>query len=228
MNPRTATTSTPKSPKEITMRTTKNRLTLLAAGTGAAALAVAGLALPASADDTTSSVEESTTTTTTDLTSDYDAFQTWVSEALNANGSANEVSPNTGVGDVTLVEGPLVGDVLTGPIGSGNQAPIGSGNETPIGSGNEVSAPVGSGNDTAVDAPVGSGNDVSAGNGNSADGNASGNEAGNGNSAGNGNEVGSGNESSTDTGISVGDIGADVDNLVDDVTSDLGLGDILG
>jgi hypothetical protein len=204
------------------MRTnTKTRLGLIAAGTGVAALTITGLALPANAEDTTSVDQAWTTETTesmTEITSSLDAFQTWVSESLNANGSGN---------DVTLVEGPLVGgDVLSGPIGSGNQAPVGSGNDTPIGSGNDVSAPVGSGNDTSVeapvDAPVGSGNDVSAGNGNSADGNASGNETGN------GNDVGSGNESSTDAGIGLGDIGADVDNLVDDVTGDLGLGDILG
>lgn len=190
------------------MRTTKKtRLSLIAAGTGAAALAVAGFALPANADDHSTSTEESTTTTTTDLTSSFDAFQTWVNDALSVsdNQTVTGVSPDTSVGDVTLVEGPLVSDSLNGDLLSGNQ--------TPIASGNDVAAPVVSGNDTnveaPVDAPVGSGNDVSAPI-----------EA----------PVGSGNEThnDTDAGVSVGDIGADVDDLVDSITTDLDLGDILG
>lgn len=198
------------------MRTTKKtRLSLIAAGTGAAALAVAGFALPANADDHSASNEESTTTTTTDLTSSFDAFQTWVNDALTVsdNQTVTGVSPDTSVGDVTLVEGPLVSDSLNGDLLSGNQTPVASGNQAPIASGNDVAAPVLSGNDTnveaPVDAPVGSGNDVSA----PIDA-----------------PVGSGNEThnDTDTGVSVGDIGADVDDLVDSITSDLDLGDILG
>ena len=68
------------------------------------------------------------------------------------------------------------------------------------------------------DAPVLSGNDITAPV-------ASGNEVGNGNSAGNGNAVGAGN----DTGVSLGDIGADVDELVGDITGDVdGIVDVDG
>jgi hypothetical protein len=187
------------------MRTTiKNRLGLIAAGSGVAVLAVGGLALPAGADEQNLSAD--TTATVTDVTGSLDAFQAWVTESLNANGSGNSV---------TFVEGPLIGgDALSGPIGSGNQTPIGSGNDTPVGSGNDVSAPIGSGNDASVDAPVGSDNDVTA----PVD-----------VDAGNGNDVGSGNETNTDTGagVSVGDIGAGVGAVVDDTTSVLGLGGIL-
>jgi hypothetical protein len=180
----------------------KTRLGLIGAGTGVAALAVTGLALPANADDTSVEQDWSTTDTMTDVTSSLDAFQAWVSDTISAGDTSvspvTGVSPDTSVGDVTLVEGPLVGD-----IASGNQAPVASGND--------VTAPVASGNDTSVtapvEAPVGSGNDVSAPV-----------EA----------PVGSGNESSNSTDLSVGDIGADVDQLVENVTSDLGLGDILG
>jgi hypothetical protein len=186
------------------MRTNlKTRLGLIGAGTGVAALAVTGLALPANADDTSVNQDSSTTETTTDLVSSLDAFQAWLSDTLAANDNTvapvTGVSPDTSVGDVSLVEGPLVGDVL-----SNNQAPVGSGNDTPIGSGNDVSAPVGSGNDVSAPVDAGNGNDVSA----PVDA-----------------PVGSGN--SSDAGISVGDIGADVDNLVGDLTNDLGLGSIL-
>jgi hypothetical protein len=188
------------------MRTTlKTRLGLIGAGTGVAALAVTGLALPAQADDTSVDQEWSTTETTTDVTGSLDAFQAWVTDTLDAQASGNDVSG----GDVTLIDGPLVG----GDVLSGNDTPVGSGNDVPVGSGNDVSAPVGSGNDTGVEAPVGSGNDVSAPV-----------DAGNGNA--NGTEAGTG--TAADSGVSVGDIGADVDGLVDDVTSDLGLGDVLG
>ncbi|MET0296405.1 MAG: hypothetical protein ABW024_03325 [Microbacterium sp.] len=128
------------------MRTNKTRIaTLAAAGAGAAAIAIAGFAMPASADD---SYEE--TTTHTQVAGSFDtlgeAFQTWVGDIT---------AGNIGV-DGGLVNGPLVSDVANGPILSGN--------DVPVGSGNDVSAPVGSGNDVAVDAPVGSGNEVGNGN----------------------------------------------------------------
>ncbi|MGU3646807.1 hypothetical protein ACLBXX_17755 [Microbacterium sp. C23T] len=111
-----------------------------------------------------------------------------------------------------LIDGPLVRDVANGPILSGNDAPVLSGND--------VSAPIGSGNDVSVDAPVGSGNEVAGGN-----------------FVGNGTNVGSGN----DTGVAVGEVGAEigdltsdigthVDDLVGDVSSDVDdlVGDLLG
>lgn len=172
--------------------TTKTRFGLITtAGAGVAALAIAGLALPARADERGSSTDW--TQISSSLTAPVDALQTWISDAVSADGTTvapvTGVSPDTSVGDVSLIEGPLTGDIL-----SGNQAPIASGNDVtaPVGSGNDVAAPVdvtapieapvGSGNDTSVDAPVDAG---------------------------------------TDTGLSVGDIGADVSDIVDNVTGDL-------
>ena len=68
-----------------------------------------------------------------------------------------------------------------------------------------------------VTAPVGSGNDTSIGNG-----------SGNGNSAGNGNSTGNGNSASGSVDDIVDNVtDVDVDDLLDDVTGDLGLDDIL-
>jgi hypothetical protein len=187
------------------MRTTKKTLGMTAAaGTGALALAFAGFALPANAADQSVSADETMTTTSAAVTSSLEAFQAWVSDALqasdvlNTNGSGNDVSPTTGIGDVSVIDGPIVGgDVL-------------SGNQTPVGSGNDVQAPVGSGNDVSapVDAPVGSGNDTGVSTGDvssSVDG-----------------LVG-------DVTGSVGDISGSIGDIVDGATGDLdlGLGDIL-
>lgn len=174
------------------MRTNKTRIfTLATAGAGAAALAVAGFALPASADDR--APQNDTTSAYTELAGSVDAFQdsfqTWIGDI-----AAGNTLGNVGV-DGGLVN---VGDVANGPILSGN--------DVPVGSGNDVSAPIGSGNDVAVDAPVGSGNEIG-----------NGTEVGNGAEVGSGNVVGSGN----DTGVSVGDIGADVDDLVGDISGDI-------
>lgn len=172
------------------MRTNKTRIfTLATAGAGAAALAVAGFALPASADDR--APQNDTTSAYTELAGSVDAFQesfqTWIGDI-----AAGNTLGNVGV-DGGLVN---VGDVANGPILSGN--------DVPVVSGNDVSAPIGSGNDVAVDAPVGSGNEIG-----------NGTEVGNG--SGSGNVVGSGN----DTGVSVGDIGAEVDDLVGDISGDI-------
>lgn len=167
------------------------------AGASAAALAVAGFALPATAAETTDSTHESTSTTA-DFMSSIEGLQAWVSDTVLASGNDSAVgNVDGGLIDAPVVEGPLVSDTLNGDVLSGN--------DTPVASGNEVAAPVGSGNDVSapIDAPVGSGNEVS------------GNEVGSGN--GNGNAVGSGN----DSGLSVGDIGADVDDLVGDVSGDV-------
>ena len=201
------------------MRTTKStRLGVLAtAGVGVAGLALAGFALPASADDTSTTVEQSETTT--DLTGSLEEFQAWVTDTISLEGTdvspVTGVSPETGIGDVSLIEGPLVGDIGVGDIGSGNQTPIGSGNEVAaqIGSGNDVSAPIeapiGSGNDTSVEAPVdvpveapvGNGTDVSTG--------------------------GIGTDIASDVNDVVDGVTGDVGDLVDDVTSDLDLGGLL-
>lgn len=168
------------------MRTDKKRFATIATATaGAAALAVAGFAFPANAAERGGD----STWKTTEITTALDAFQSALDNFSLANGPiGNDADTNAGnVGiDGGLINGPLVSDVANGPILSGNDAPVLSGND--------VSAPVGSGNDVAVDAPVGSGNEV-----------------------GTGNVVGSGN----DTGVSIGDIGADVDNLVGDISSDV-------
>ncbi|MFJ6653781.1 hypothetical protein ACIQLJ_13410 [Microbacterium sp. NPDC091313] len=193
------------------MRTSKNTRLGIIAGTGAAALAVAGFALPAHAADQDSSVQESTTTTTAAITSSFEALQAWVTDtarvtdALNTNGSGNTVAPNTGIGDVSVVEGPLVG----GDVLSGNQAPVGSGNDVaaPVGSGNDVTAP--------VEAPIGSGNDTGV-----STGDVSGSVDG---------LVGDVSGSIGDVTGSVGDISGEVGGIVDNATGDLdlGLGDIL-
>jgi hypothetical protein len=190
--------------KETSMRKNTTRIGILAtAGAGAAALALAGFALPANASDTASTWEDTTTSTST--SSSIDGFRAMVHDLIQANGTdttAGNVGLDGGVINAPLVQGPLVGDVASGPILSGNDTPVASGNETANGnevaSGNEVSAPVGSGNDVSapVEAPVGSGNDTSV-------------DA----------PVGSGN----DTGLDVGGIGADVRDLVDDVTGAIGL-----
>lgn len=167
----------------------QNRLGLLTtAGAGIAALAIAGFALPASANDGPDSVDE-TQTSTTDLTGSFDAIQDIARDLILASGN------DTSTGDVSLdgplVQGPLVSDIGNGALLSGNDTPIASGNEV---SGNDVSAPVVSGNDVSapieapIDAPVVSGNDTSV-------------DA----------PVGNG------TGISVGDIGAEVDDLLNGI-----------
>ncbi|MGV2983282.1 hypothetical protein ACNPNP_06180 [Microbacterium sp. AGC85] len=177
------------------MRNT-NRLGLLAtAGTGVAALAIAGFALPATASDGADSGDD-TQATSTDVTGSLDSIQDVVRDLILASGN------DTSTGDVSLdgpvVEGPLVSDIGNGAILSGNDTPVASGNEV---SGNEVSAPVGSGNDVSapieapvqvpveapVEAPVASGNDTS---------------------------VDAPVDADTDTGLSLDDIGADVDSLV--------------
>jgi hypothetical protein len=182
------------------MRTyTKTRLGMIAAaGAGSAALAVAGFALPASAADHDSSVDW--TDISSSITAPLEAAQTWITDTIDlTNAPQTDVSPDTSVGDVSVIEGPLVNGPLLGDVLSGNQTPVGSGNDVqaPIGSGNDVQvpieapveAPVGSGNDTAIDAPVGSGN-----------------------------------ESDNDTSIGgIGNIGAEVNDIVDDVTSGLGV-----
>jgi hypothetical protein len=170
----------------------KNRLGLLAtAGTGVAALAIAGFALPASADEGSVS-DESTQTSTTDVAGSLDAIQNVVRDLVLASG--NDASTGDIALDGPLVEGPLVSDIGNGALLSGNDTPIASGNDV---SGNDVSAPVGSGNDVSapieapveapIDAPVVSGNDT---------------------------DVDAPIDSDTDTGLSVGDIGAEVDSLV--------------
>lgn len=167
---------------------------LTTAGAGAAALAIAGFALPASADDGWDETHESTSTQT-DFMSSIDGVTAWLTDALDVSGNDTAVGNVDGsLIDASVVEGPLVSD-----------SPILSGNDTPVGSGNEVDAPVGSGNEVSapIDAPVGSGNEVSD------------------NEVGSGNATGSGNETDTDTGLSVGDIGADVDDVVGDVSGDV-------
>lgn len=130
-----------------------------------------------------------------DTTSVSEQTSTW--NDLGLDDFMGSIQDAIDANDNALIEGPLVSDSLNGAVGSGNDAPIGSGND--------VSAPIGSGNDTSVDAPVGSGNEV-----------------GNGNETGNGNNVGSGNDTSVaDTDTSVGDIGAEVGDVVGDVTSDV-------
>ena len=190
-----------------------------AAGLGAAALVIGGIAAPAMAD----SVDYSTSSNDFSNASSIDPALQNTLDFLNGTSSIGNgvlLSPTTGtdVGGVVngpLVEGPLVSDSLNGDVLSGNDTPVGSGNDVPVGSGNDVNAPVGSGNDVAapvdvtapVDAPVGSGNDTSVDTGD----------------AGIGSDVTGGDVT--------GDIGADVSDLVDgittDVTSGLGLGDIL-
>jgi hypothetical protein len=202
------------------MRKNTTRIGILAtAGAGVTALAIAGFALPANADETTATWDDSTTTTT--VSSPVDAFTARLHELRGGDGNTfGNIGLDGGLISAPLIQGPLVGGVASGPIlsgndtpvASGNDAPIASGNETlngndvsaPVGSGNEVTAPVASGNDVSapVEAPVGSGNDVSA----PVD---AGVEA----------PVGSGN----DTGVDVGNIGADVRDLVDDVTGLVGL-----
>lgn len=180
-----------------------NRIGLLsAAGAGVAALAV-GVALPAAAADDRSSW----TNETTSVTSAFDGFRTWVEGNVLGSGNdttAGNVGIDGGLVNAPLVDGPVVSDVANGPVLSGN--------DTPVLSGNDVTAPVGSGNDTSLEAPVGSGNEV--GNGNST---GNGTEVGNGNSTGTGNDVGSGN----DTGASLSDIGTQVDGAVGDVSSEV-------
>lgn len=174
------------------MRTnTKNRLGIItAAGAGAAAIVVAGFALPASADEPREGDWSSFTTT---LSAPVEAAQTWLTNAIEA-GSASvspetSVAPDTAVGDVSVIQGPIVGDVL-----SGNQTPVASGNDVqaPVASGNDVQAPVdvpvGSGNETGIEAPV---------------------------------------VPETSIGGSVGDIGTQVGDLVDGLTSNLDLGGLL-
>lgn len=193
------------------MRTSKNTRLGIIAGTGAAALAVVGFALPANAADQTSTDADTTATTTAAITSSFEALQAWVTDtaqvtdALNTNGSGNTVAPQTGIGDVSVVEGPLIG----GDVLSGNQAPVASGNDVtaPIGSGNDVTAP--------VEAPVGSGNDAGVSTGDvssSVDG-----------------LVSDVTGSVGDVSGSVGDISGQVNDIVDGATGDLdlGLGDIL-
>ena len=165
------------------------------AGVGAAALAIAGFALPASAADSGDETNE-VTSTSTDFMSSIEGLQTWVRDAILASGNDTSVgNVDGGLINAPLVEGPLVSDT---PVLSGNDTPVASGNEV---SGNEVSAPVGSGNEVTapIEAPVGSGNEVS------------------GNDVGSDNATGSGNE----TGVSVGDIGAEVGDLVGDVSGDV-------
>lgn len=183
------------------MRKNTTRLGILAtAGTGVAALAVAGLGLPAMADDSTWSTDESTSTSTTDLAGSFDALQDLIDEAIVASGNTTAIAPDVSVGDIgggTVVDGPIVG----GDLGSGNN--VGSGNDTPVGSGNEVTAPVeapvGSGNDTAVEAPVGSGNGIG--------------------------DIGTTVDGAVgDIGGTVGDV---VDGAVGDLTDDIDLGGLL-
>ncbi|GAA1684044.1 hypothetical protein [Microbacterium lacus] len=113
------------------------------AGASAAALAVAGFALPASAD--TWNPSEETTTTVTEASTSIEGFQTWFRE--NVLGSGNDTTAgNLGI-DGGLINGPLVSDSLNPAVLSGNDV------SAPVGSGNDVSAP--------IDAPIGSGNDVS-------------------------------------------------------------------
>lgn len=189
------------------MRTynTKTRIGMIAAaGTGAAALAVAGFALPASADDNVTSTDA--TTTATQFVDASDPFYTWVSGLIESGDFA--ASPQTAVSDIAnigpLVQGPLVSDSLNGDVASGNQTPVVSGNDTtaPIGSGNDTTAPIGSGNDLGsgndvtapIDAPVGSGNDT-------------------------GVSTGDAGVSTGDNGASVGDISGSVNDVVGGVTS---------
>ena len=164
------------------MRKNMTRAGLLGtAGIGAAALAVAGFALPATADDDISSWSSDQTHTSVEAIESFDAFQTLLDDLIDTYG--NETTTGDVGIDGGLVNGPLVSDIGNGPVLSGN----------------DVSAPVGSGNDTSVDAPVGSGNEV-----------------------GNGNVVGSGN----DTGVSVGDVGAEVGDLTGDIGAEVG--DLVG
>lgn len=196
------------------MRTynTKTRIGMIAAaGTGAAALAVAGFALPASADDNVTSTDASTTAT--QFVDASDPFYTWVSDLIDSGDFT--ASPQTAVGDIAnvgpLVQGPLVSDSLNGDVASGNQTPVVSGNDTtaPIGSGNDTTAPIGSGNDLGSGNEVGSGNDVTApvdapvGSGNDT-----------------GVSTGDAGVSTGDNGASVGDISGSVEDIsgsVDDV-----------
>lgn len=159
------------------------------AGVGAAALAIAGFALPASAADSGENTHE-VTSTSTDVMSSIEGLQAWVRDAILASGNDTSVgNVDGGLINAPLVEGPLVSE---SPVLSGNDTPVASGNEV---SGNEVTA--------SIDAPVGSGNEVS------------GNDVGSENATGSGNETGI---SVGDIGAEVddllGDVSGDVDSLV--------------
>ena len=192
-----------------------------AAGLGAAALVIGGIAAPALAAD----VDDSGNSSEQSYSGSLDSALQNTLDFLNGDSSVGNgvlLSPSTsadgttidggGLVNAPLVQGPLMsnslnGDALSGnEVGSGNDIPVVSGNDTPIASGNDVAAPVASGNDVTapveapVDAPVGSGNDTSVDTG--------------------------------DTDVSGGDIGTQVGDLVDGVTGgigdDLDLGGILG
>ncbi|RLK52708.1 hypothetical protein [Microbacterium telephonicum] len=197
------------------MRTNLKRAAVLGtAGLGAVALS-AGFALPAMADDGDHTTTQTATSAMSEIApwTDADAtlgdFQLWVQDLVDAQGGdvtgGDITGGDTNVGNgSSLVEGPLRGDVSTRDILSG---PIGSGNEIPVGSGNDASAPIGSGNDTSVEAPIGSGNDV-----------------GNGTEVGVGDvgaEVGDlTSDIGTEVGDLVGDVSSDVDDLVDGILGD--------
>ena len=82
------------------MRTnTKNRLAIItAAGAGAAAIAVAGFALPASADEPRGG-DWSTFTTT--LSAPIEAAQTWLTSAIEAGSASVSPEPSSVTGSCT-------------------------------------------------------------------------------------------------------------------------------
>jgi len=139
-------------------------------GVAAAAFMVAGFAAPAMAD----------TTSSHDTTSSWS--QTTTSLLDNVSAIVGDISTSSPV-----VVAPEIGD-----IGSGNA----------IGSGNDVTAP--------ITAPIASGNDTAVGN-----------------NSGNGNSVGGDTSVGSEVGDLVDGV-VDVDGLVDDVLADVDLNSILG
>lgn len=161
---------------------TPKKTILASTGAAAAAVLIVGaFGAPAMADTTSSHDSTSSwTQTTTDLTSTIEGIV----------GDISNSSP--------VVVAPSVGDIGVGDIGSGNA----------VASGNDVTAPIASGNETAV----GSGNDTAVGN-----------------NSGNGNSVGG----DTSIGSEVGDLvdnvtDLDVDGMVDNILDDVDLNSILG
>jgi hypothetical protein len=143
--------------KEKPMRKNTTRIGMMsAAGLGAAALAVAGFAIPANAAESTTE-DTSTQTSVAGMFDIVDDLLAGVSAGdllVSPDTNAGNVGVDGGIIDAPVIEGPVVSDSLNGDVLSGN--------DTPIGSGNEVQAPVGSGNDiqAPIDAPIGSGNDT--------------------------------------------------------------------
>jgi len=125
-----------------------------------------------------------------DTTSSHDTTSSWSQTTTSLLDNVSAI-----VGDIST-SSPVVVAPEIGDIGSGNA----------VGSGNDITAPIASGNDTAI----GSGNDTAVGN-----------------NSGNGNSVGG----DTSVGSEVGDLVdgvLDVDGMVNDVLDDVDLNSILG